>query len=106
MPRRPDPRTWSPTRTGFTTQERRRILNRQPVCAVAGCGARSTIADHIIGLADGRARGLPESMLHSWQQNGQGMCGPHHDEKTKQEISRGRQRKSRYRPAERHPGLL
>lgn len=59
--------------------------------------ARSTIADHVVPVA----RGGPDTMA-----NGQGLCGPCHDVKTRAEIAEGRALKSRRRRPDPHPGLV
>lgn len=96
----PDPGTsssWSGGRRAFPYRTRVRILRRDPVCVA--CGVRpSTIADHVIPVAEG---GTDD------EENGAGMCVPCHDVKTKQEIARGRARMpKRQRPnTEPHPGI-
>ena len=94
----PQSTSWSGARIAFPTAVRRRILRKQPVCA--GCRIRpSTIADHIIPVAEGGTDS---------ESNGQGLCTVCHDAKTKQEAARGRARKLARlrRPEGRHPGLL
>lgn len=87
--------SWSGRYVSFPTATRRRILQRDNhTCR--SCGEPATIADHIIPLAEGGTHD---------ENNGQALCEPCHDAKTKQEIARGRARKSRTRPAQQHPGL-
>lgn len=71
-------------------------------CQINGprCTGVAVHADHIIPVAEGGA----EYDLS----NGQGACEPCHDEKTRQEAARGRQRYygAARRPPEPHPGLV
>ncbi|MEM8619842.1 MAG: HNH endonuclease signature motif containing protein [Actinomycetota bacterium] len=93
-----DTGSWSGRTRSFPGPVRRRILERDPICAA--CHQRpSTIADHIVPVAEGG--GDDES-------NGQGLCDPCHDVKTRSEIDRGRARRQArgQLPAERHPGLI
>lgn len=93
--------SWSGDRIAFTPPRRRRILRRDPVCV--WCGQRpSTIADHRIPVVEARRLGIDDQD----EENGQGMCAPCHDVKTKQEIARGRARKARKRQPEQHPGII
>lgn len=55
---------------------RKMVLARDPLCRHPGCGAPATDADHIVPLARGGTWSL---------QNGQGLCHPHHSEKTARE---------------------
>ncbi len=65
------------------------VLRRDPTCRHPGCPARSTDVDHVIANDDHRLTNL------------QGLCNPHHVEKTNRERPhRGTNR----RPPERHPG--
>lgn len=101
--------SWSGDRRSFTTDDRRRILARDPICRCRGCPDHngpctnpSTIADHIIPAAEGG----PDD----WRLNGQGLCGTSttgcHGHKTRTEQARGRTRKSRKRPTDNHPGYV
>lgn len=90
--------------SGFPTATRRRILRRDPWCTCNGCPDHpgpcvnpSTIADHITPRAEGGSDA---------EANGQGLCSSCHRHKTQAEATRGRQRKSRRRPTEDHPGLI
>ncbi len=58
---------------------RKRILMRDPVCKWSGCTQPSTEVDHIIP----RSRGGTEA-----DHNLQGLCKPHHSEKTAREDNR------------------
>ena len=74
----------------ITRQQRERfrtaVLRRDPTCR--GCGERpSTEADHIIPVADGGA-------LHD-AANGQGLCAPCHDAKTRAENAARNRRRAR-----------
>lgn len=90
--------------SGFPKRTRQRILRQDPWCTCAGCSHhsgpcvdRSTIADHIVPKAEGGTDDLT---------NGQGLCAPCHDHKTRTEADRGRARKARRRSPEPHPGRL
>ena len=87
--------SWSGGRRAFPASIRRRILAAYPMCAACHV-APSTIADHVIPVAEGGTDDID---------NGQGMCAACHNRKTRAEIARGRARKSPKRPPERHPGL-
>lgn len=88
----------------FPKAVRRRILRRDPTCRCTGCrhhngpcASPSTIADHIVPKAEGGS---------DQETNGQGLCAPCHDEKTRAEAARGRARRSRKRPTTtKHPGF-
>lgn len=76
---------------------RARILERDPICKI--CGVRpSAFCDHIVAKADDHSdTGL------------QGLCGPCHDQKSAREgaaAAKAKDRPTRARPAEQHPGLL
>ena len=76
---------------------RARILARDPICKI--CGVRpSAFCDHIVAKADDHSdTGL------------QGLCGPCHDQKSAREgaaAAKAKERPTRARPAEQHPGLL
>lgn len=75
---------------------RARILTRDPICKI--CGVRpSAFCDHIIAMADDHS----ETGL-------QGVCGPCHDQKSSREgqaAAAAKDRPTRKRPAEQHPGL-
>ena len=77
------------------------ILRLHPVCAACRC-APSTIADHIINHAECLRRGVnPDTII-----NGQGMCVPCHDRKTKAErIAAIKAQPRSRRSPEPHPGL-
>ncbi len=92
----PRPTTsWSGTRHSFPTHTRAAILAAHPVCRA--CGLRpSTEADHIVPVAEGGTDAVT---------NGQGLCTPCHTAKTKQEQTRGMQRRSLHRTPAPHPGL-
>jgi hypothetical protein len=82
---------------------RRAILARDPMCRAVGCTRPSTEADHIVTVAECMRAGVdPNTMA-----NGQGLCAPHHEEKTRAEIKaaqqRGRERNKRAKDV-RHPG--
>lgn len=78
--KRPDqPRVYDAAWTRFAT----RWLREHPLCVV--CGAKATVADHIIPVAEGGAHCSPA--------NTQSLCDEHHDEKTQQESLRGRARR-------------
>ena len=100
--------SWSGTRDAFPRQTRRRILARYPVCCCRGCprcatltrcSRPSTEADHRTPVAEGGTHD---------ETNGQGLCSPCHDHKTKAEADRGRaRRRARGRRPDdrRHPGI-
>lgn len=98
--------SWSGKRTAFPPRIRRLILQRQPECA-AGCGQPSEIADHIVNYPNAMRAGWTLEQYHS-PDNGQGLCAPHHDAKTKAEQQEGRARKRARltRPQGKHPGEL
>ena len=85
-------------RAVFSRELKRRILEEEPVCGI--CRLRPSVeADHIIPVAFGGSNS---------RANGQGVCGPCHDRKTRSEILEGsRRRAERGRfPRERHPGEI
>lgn len=96
--------SWSGNRRAFPAKLRTRILKRDPVCRCTGCTHHdgrctkpSTVADHIIPVAEGGTDTLA---------NGQGLCASCHDAKTRAEIKRGLARRpKRRRASEKHPGL-
>jgi 5-methylcytosine-specific restriction protein A len=94
--------SWSGQRRSFPTAMRTAILRMYPVCVACG-RAPSTVADHVVNHAECIRRGInPDTIA-----NGQGMCSPCHDVKTKAEARAGRARQPRERrPPEKHPGLL
>lgn len=85
---------WEPRR-GFPTRIRVRIVKRDPICKICGIEP-STIADHIIPVAEGG----PDTL-----DNGQGVCSRCHDAKTREEQARGRARMNPKRTPTQHPGL-
>jgi 5-methylcytosine-specific restriction endonuclease McrA len=99
--------SWSGDRRSFPTRLRLAILHRDPICRCTGCRhhtgrctSPSTIADHIVPIAEGGADD---------PSNGQGLCAPCHDLKTRAEMARGRARTSkasRLRTPEPHPGRI
>ena len=94
--------SWSGNRTGFSTAIRRRILNRDHHQCTT-CGAPATTADHVLPVAEGGTHD---------EDNGQALCDPCHDAKTRAEQARGRARRTQQldgrltRPAGKHPGEL
>lgn len=79
--KRATPTPWSGDRRSFPTKMRARTPRRDPICVE--CHARpSTIADPIIPVAEGGTDTID---------NGQGMCEPCHDTKSKKERERARQ---------------
>ena len=66
------------------------------VCETPGCTARATDVDHV-------QRGDNHDVS-----NLQGLCHPHHAEKTQQEAREGARRRAERikRPPEQHPGLI
>lgn len=91
-----------PRKIAFPPAVKRAILKRDRWCAQ--CGERaSTQADHIKPIAEGGANTLD---------NGQGLCDPCHDAKTRREAQRGYRRWNTERrptnkhPSEQHPGIL
>ena len=100
------PRTtsWSGQRSSFPKPIRRAILQRaggrcQHIDPDTGtrCPAPATVADHIVPHAEGG----PDTLA-----NGQALCDPHHDAKTRTEQARGRARRSARRAPEPHPATL
>lgn len=92
--------SWSGRRAAFPAATRRLILDRSAGrCQIAGpdCIGTARIADHIIPMAEGGTHDPA---------NGQAACDPCHDAKTRDEIARGRARRSRKRPPPPHPGLV
>jgi 5-methylcytosine-specific restriction protein A len=100
--------SWSKGRRSFPPKVRAEILRRDPVCVCTGwcgrhpgrCTAPSSIADHIVPHAEHGTDDLS---------NGQGLCSPCHDVKTRAEIARGKFRVSKAaarRDPEPHPGRL
>ncbi len=92
--------SWSRQRRSFPDRMRAKIITRDPICMTCGVNL-SVIADHKMSHADCLRLGLDPDTLD----NGQGLCQPCHDIKTKQEQRAGRARRSTKRPAPRHPGL-
>ncbi len=90
------------SRTGTAEHKRWRtqVLERDGyrcrACGHQGSKAAGDMrADHIVNVAAGGTTTLD---------NGQALCKPCHDRKTAREAAAAR--KSRTRPAERHPGIL
>lgn len=93
-----NPRTtggWTTGYRGFPPGVSAAILRRDPICRACGA-APSTQADHILPHAEGGSDHMS---------NGQGLCTPCHDAKTRTEQARGRARRSLHRPRPPHPGL-
>lgn len=89
-------------RPGFVGYSSEYFANRARVrrrsggyCELPGCELPLSAVDHIIPRAEGGSDALD---------NLQGICSPHHDEKTQQEAARGRLRRSGRRPPKPHPG--
>lgn len=60
---------------------RRQVLHEQPYCARPGCDAPSTDVDHVVRIEDGGDK---------WaRSNLEGLCHPHHSEKTARETGFG-----------------
>ena len=94
------------SRTGTTAHRRwrRAVLHRDGYrCQQCGYQGSATAkpadveADHILNVK----RGGDDSI-----DNGQTLCVPCHEVKTKTEAAEGRRRRSRRRPERRHPGLI
>ena len=67
---------------------RKMVLARHPFCQWPGCREFSTVADHIVPLAEGGGWSL---------ENGQGLCARHHGVKTvEQDGGFGRRRIARH----------
>ena len=97
--------SWSGRRRAFPSSMRQTILRRDPTCQCSGCphcgghcAARSTIADHKISHAECLRRDIEPDTID----NGQGLCVPCHDHKTKTERQAGI-RRLRPRRTPRHP---
>lgn len=93
-------RPWRVDYQAFSQKDRAFILARASHrCELGyqGCTITALIADHVIPDFEGGSN-TPD--------NGQAVCGPCHDIKTKRERARAKAKRSRYRPAPRHPGLL
>ena len=107
----PPTTSWSGQRRSFPTKTRRLILNRDPECQLRYpcCTIVSTEADHIIPHGQALALGWDQADIDD-PRNGQGVCIPCHQVKTRAEQTAGRQqaaaKRSRKRPTERHPGLI
>jgi 5-methylcytosine-specific restriction endonuclease McrA len=69
------------------TSARARVLREQPVCAVGGCGARSSEVDHITPLSHG---GPPYD-----RQNLRGLCSDHHHQRSSAQGGAARKAKGR-----------
>jgi hypothetical protein len=98
--------SWSTSRPSDTRAARRmraRVLREEPVCGVPGCGRPSIADDHIVGWAEREVAGLTP---YQWaaRENHQGLCGEHHDAKTRAERARGRERRKQAN-LEPHPGV-
>ena len=93
--------SWSGTRHPLPATTRRRILERDnhtcQQCHGTQCGNLDLRVDHIIPIAEG-GTDADENL----QTLGQTPC---HDNKTRNEIARGKQRRSTNRPKPTHPGL-
>ena len=68
---------------------RSEVLDRSPVCQWPGCTAPASEADHIVPIADGGAR--------TDLANGQALCEPHHDLKTRLENAERNRRRAQAR---------
>ena len=91
--------SWSGNRRSFPTAVRKQIMDRDNwQCQIKGptCLGKATEADHRINHAEG---GTDDAS------NGQAVCSECHEAKTRQERSRGLQRRSRWRKNAPHPGL-
>lgn len=104
--------SWSGTRRSFPKRTRARILRRDPHCklAIEGvCTGTSTEADHITPHAQALALGWPLPDIDSIE-NGQGVCKPCHQIKTRAEQTEGQRRAATTKPTTRnpepHPGLV
>ena len=101
----PTPRTtsWSGQRRSFPTAVRQLILRRAGgQCQHTDehgtrCTNPATVADHIVPHAEG---GTDDPT------NGQALCDPHHNTKTRAEQARGRARRNPKRRTEPHPATL
>ena len=96
--------SWSGDRSEFPYAVRKAILKRDRTCRACG-QVPATQADHVVPVAEARLMGWTQDRIDHIS-NGQGLCKPCHDEKTRSEIARGRARMSRKRSPEPHPGLL
>lgn len=71
-------------RTLYQTARWRRaraaFIRLNPICSWPTCAARTTVVDHIVP----RSRGGSTWDRANWQ----GLCKPHHDEKTRREQGR------------------
>lgn len=65
------------------------MLIEQPICAWPGCAALATQDDHIVGWSQRKAHGMTDEQWDH-RDNHQGLCKPHHDEKTRLEAKAGR----------------
>lgn len=91
--------SWSGERRSFPTAVRKQIMDRDNwQCQIKGpnCLGVATEADHRINHASG---GSDDAS------NGQAVCKPCHDAKTRQERFRGQEKRSRKRPKMQHPGM-
>lgn len=91
--------SWSGQRRSFPDAIRKQIMDRDKWrCQIKGpdCLGKGTQADHRIAHAEG---GTDDAS------NGQAVCGPCHEAKTKEERMRGRARHSRKRQGMQHPGM-
>lgn len=101
MDHTPTTTSWNKTRPPLPVATRRRILRRDRYtcrgCGGQRCGNEQLEVDHIINVAEGG-----DDSDENLQTLGARPC---HAEKTRQEIARGRARRSTNRPKRPHPGL-
>lgn len=91
--------SWSGRRSSFPSAIRKRILERDPICAI--CHEQtSTIADHEPNYMTLVRLGVPDPHDPKY---GQGLCSPCHDIKTLAEAAAGRKRMKGRREPRRHP---
>jgi 5-methylcytosine-specific restriction endonuclease McrA len=92
---------------GFPGSVKRQVLKEEPTCRY--CGVRDSVTvDHIIPLREAQLKDLPASTYNS-RANAAGACRWCHDQKTKREQRRGKQRAAERRASQKeeiHPGLL
>ncbi|WP_169923725.1 HNH endonuclease signature motif containing protein [Propionicimonas paludicola] len=99
--------SWSGRRNSYPKPIRAKILRRDPTCQCPGCPnctpngctQPSTIADHRIPHAECLRQGINPDTLD----NGQGLCSPCHDHKTRGEQQAGRERLKGHRGPKPHP---
>lgn len=106
--------SWSGQRVAFPPKVKALILERDGHRCVAALddGSRCPVteglqADHIVNVARATRLGWTEDEMHD-PSNGQALCPKHHEDKSKAEHREGVQHYHgrRYRPKERHPGLI